>query len=106
MFIDNAYAQAGGGPFGGDMSFIILMVAMFAFMYFIVIRPQQKRAKEHKTMLEALQKGDEVVAAGVLGKVVKVSEGFVSLEIANNVVISVQKQAITQLMPKGTIKNA
>ena len=106
MFIDNAYAQAAGGPFGGDMSFIILMVAMFAFMYFIVIRPQQKRAKEHRTMLDGLQKGDEVVAAGLLGKVVKVSDAFVSLEIADNIVISVQKQAVTQLMPKGTIKGA
>lgn len=104
MFISNAYAQ-GTAVAGADYVQFLPIVVMFVLLYFMMIRPQMKRSKEHKTMLEGLQKGDEVVAAGLLGKVVKVSDGFVSMEIADNVVISVQKQAVTQLLPKGTIKN-
>lgn len=106
MFISNAYAQATAGLFGGDIMSLLPIIVMFVLLYFLMIRPQMKRAKESKTMLEGLQKGDEVVAAGLLGKIVKVSDGFVSLEIANNVVVVVQKPAVTQLMPKGTIKGA
>jgi preprotein translocase subunit YajC len=75
-------------------------------MYFIMIRPQMKKAKEHKAMLEALQKGDEVVAVGILGKVAKISDNYVSLDIAPNVTIQVQRGAVTQLLPKGTVKDA
>jgi preprotein translocase subunit YajC len=71
-----------------------------------MIRPQMKKAKEHKTMLDALQKGDEVIAVGLLGKVVRITENYVTLEIANNVQVAVQRQAITTLLPKGTIKDA
>ena len=85
---------------------LLPIIVMFVLLYFLMIRPQMKRAKEHKTMLGGLQKGDEVVAAGLLGKVVKVGDSFVSVEIADNVVIAVQKPSITQLMPKGTIKGA
>ncbi|HEX7466262.1 MAG TPA: preprotein translocase subunit YajC, partial [Usitatibacter sp.] len=75
-------------------------------MYFIMIRPQMKKAKEHKTMLEALQKGDEVVAVGILGKVARINDTYLSLEIAPNVTIQVQRGAVTQLLPKGTVKDA
>ena len=85
---------------------LLPIIIMFVLLYFLMIRPQMKRAKEHKAMLAGLQKGDEVVAAGLLGKVVKMGDGFVSVEIADNVVIAVQKPSITQLMPKGTIKSA
>lgn len=105
MLISNAYA-AGPAAAGQDLMGFLPLIVIFVLFYFMLIRPQMKRAKEQKNMLEALQKGDEVVTAGgELGKVVKVSEGFVGLEIADNVVVQVQKQAITALLPKGTIKN-
>jgi len=75
-------------------------------MYFILIRPQMKKSKEVKTMLDSLQKGDEVVAVGILGKIDRITDNYVSLEIAPNVTIQVQKQAITTLLPKGTVKDA
>jgi preprotein translocase subunit YajC len=105
VFISNAYAQ-GAAAAGGDMSFIIMMVAMFGIMYFLMIRPQMKRAKEHKAMIDALQSGDEVIVAGMLGKVSKVGDSFVAVEIADNTTIRVQKSAVAQLMPKGTYKAA
>jgi preprotein translocase subunit YajC len=70
-----------------------------------MIRPQMKKAKEHKTMLEALQKGDEVIAMGILGKISKITDSYVSLEVAPNTTIQVQKQAVTTLLPKGTLKD-
>ena len=107
MLISNAYAQAAAPAAGADSLMGLLpIVLMFVLLYFMMIRPQMKRAKEHKLMLEALQKGDEVVANGVLGKVTKVGDSYVSLEITDNVVIQVQKPAVTMLLPKGTIKNA
>ena len=105
MFITNAYAQATGSAPGGELMGLLPIVIMFVILYFLMIRPQMKKAKEHKAMLEGLQRGDEVVAAGILGKVTKVGDGFVNVEIANNVEVSVQKQAVAQLLPKGTIKN-
>lgn len=81
------------------------LVAMMVLFYFILIRPQSKRAKEHKAMVEALQKGDEVVTqGGILGRITQVSENFVTVEISRDVIIHVQKHAVTALMPKGTIK--
>jgi preprotein translocase subunit YajC len=82
------------------------LLVMFAVLYFLMIRPQMKRQKEVKSMLETLQKGDEVIASGILGKVTEVGDTFVSVEIAKNSVIQVQKQSIGTLLPKGTIKNA
>jgi len=82
------------------------IILMFVVLYFLMIRPQMKKAKEHKTMLDALQKGDEVIAVGLLGKVVRITENYVTLEIASNVQVAVQRQAITTLLPKGTIKDA
>jgi preprotein translocase subunit YajC len=106
--IGNAYAQAAGGaPQGGDTLMGMLpIILMFVILYFLMIRPQMKKAKEHKTMLEALQKGDEVVAVGILGRIEKISDNYVSLEIAPNTTIQVQRQAVTTLLPKGTIKDA
>jgi preprotein translocase subunit YajC len=107
VFISNAFANAAPAqdPTGGMMQFIPLIV-IFVLFYFMLIRPQMKRAKEQKNMLSALQKGDEIITAGgQLGKVVKVNENYISVEIAENVVVNVQKAAITTLLPKGTIKN-
>ncbi|HET9651884.1 MAG TPA: preprotein translocase subunit YajC [Usitatibacter sp.] len=105
--IGTAYAQAAGSAPGGDTLMGMLpILLMFVVLYFLMIRPQMKKAKEHKTMLEALQKGDEVVAMGLLGRIVKIGDSYVTLEVASNVNIAVQKQAITTLLPKGTIKDA
>ena len=104
--INPAYAQGAGTPPGGGMESIILIVLMFAVLYFLMIRPQMKRAKEHKTMVDALQKGDEVVTAGgLIGRITKVGDNYVSLEIASNVEIQVQRPAVQLVLPKGTIKN-
>jgi preprotein translocase subunit YajC len=105
--IGTAYAQAAGAAGGGDTLVGMLpILLMFVVLYFLMIRPQMKKAKEHRTMLEALQKGDEVVAMGIVGKIAKLGDSYVSLEIANNVTIAVQKSAITTLLPKGTLKDA
>ena len=105
--IGTAYAQAAGGAQGGDTLVGMLpIILMFVILYFLMIRPQMKKAKEHRTMLEALQKGDEVVAVGILGRIEKITDNYVSLEIAPNTTIQVQKQAVTTLLPKGTIKDA
>jgi preprotein translocase subunit YajC len=99
-----AYAQATGAQSGmSEMLFFPLILV--AIMYFLMIRPQMKRTKETKAMLDALQKGDEVVAAGMLGKVIKVGDAYIGLEIADNVVVQVQKQAVATVLPKGSIKN-
>jgi len=83
----------------------LFLVAMFVLMYFLLIRPQQKRAKDHKNLLKTLKKGDEVVTnGGVVGKVNSVDESFATLEIAEGVVVKVQKQGINQKMPKGSAK--
>ena len=106
MFIKDAWAQAAGGTQGGGMESIILIVVMFAVLYFMMIRPQMKRAKEHKTMIDALQKGDEVVTVGgILGRVTKLNENYVSLDIATNVEITVQRSSVQLVLPKGTLKS-
>ena len=105
MIISPAYAQA--APAGGDgLIGFLPIVLMFVLLYFLMIRPQMKRAKETKAMLEGLQKGDEVIAMGVLGKVTKVGDGYVSLEVADGVTIQMQKAAVTTLLPKGTLNDA
>ena len=106
--IGTAYAQAAGAsPQGGDTLMGMLpIILMFVILYFLMIRPQMKKAKEHRTMVEALQKGDEVVAVGILGRITKVTDNYVSLEVAPNTTIQVQKQAVNTLLPKGTIKDA
>src|SRR5688572_25355900 len=106
VLINEAWAQgAGVGP-GGGLESMLLIVLMFVLLYFLMIRPQMKRAKEHKAMVEALAKGDEVITAGgVLGKITAVSDAYVTVEIAANTEISVQKGAVQTLLPKGTMKS-
>ena len=106
LFISNAYAQnAAPAGDGGILQFLPLFVLIVVF-YFLILRPQQKRAKEQKSMIEALQKGDEVVAAGgLLGRVSKVDENYVSVEVSDGVIINVQKSAVQTVLPKGTIKS-
>ena len=107
MFISNAYAQAAGAPAGGMSSLtqMLPLVLMFVVLYFIMIRPQMKKQKEHKAMIDALGKGDEVVSAGgLLGRITKVDEQYVSVEISGNVVVQLQRSAVVQVLPKGTIK--
>jgi preprotein translocase subunit YajC len=106
LMITSAHAQAASASgFGGDAMAFLPMIAIFVVFYFLLIRPQQKRAKETKAMLEALQKGDEVVTAGgVVGRVTKLTDQYASIEVAPNTEMTVQRQAIAQLLPKGTIK--
>jgi preprotein translocase subunit YajC len=104
VFINEAWAQT-AAPGGADLMSMLPIILMFVVLYFVMIRPQMKRAKEHKSMVEAIQKGDEVIAAGgVLGKVTKVADNYVTLEIADKVEIRVQRPAVQLVLPKGTIK--
>ena len=107
MLSEAAWAQgAGAPPQGGGMSLIWLMLLMFGLMYFLILRPQAKRAKEHSSMVEGLSKGDEIVTSGgILGRIEKVDEQFVTLKIANNTAIRVQKHTVGAVMPKGTYKD-
>jgi len=105
MFITEAWAQAGGAQ-GGGIESMVLIVVMFGVLYFMMIRPQMKRAKEHKTMIEALQKGDEVISGGgVLGRVSKINEQYISVEIATGVEVQMQRSSVQLVLPKGTLKN-
>jgi preprotein translocase subunit YajC len=105
VLISTAHAQqaaAAADPMGGFMQ-LLPIILMFVVLYFLMIRPQMKRAKEHKALIEALAKGDEVVTGGgVAGRITRVSDNFISLEVADTVEIQVQKQAVTVLLPKGT----
>lgn len=104
MFISNAYAA--GATTGGDLMSFLPLIVIFVLFFFMIIRPQMKAAKAQREMIAALQKGDEVVTSGgIVGKVTKVTESFVSLEIAANTEITVQKQAVQSALPKGTIKS-
>jgi preprotein translocase subunit YajC len=106
MFITNAYADAAAAsPESGIMNFLPL-IALIAVFYFLILRPQSKRAKEQKAMISALQRGDEVATVGgEVGTVSKVYEQYVGVEIAENVEVKVQKSAIQSVLPKGTIKS-
>jgi preprotein translocase subunit YajC len=106
FLIANAYAQAAAPDGSGQQSFIVMMLGMAAIFYFMLIRPQQKRAKEHKELMASLKKGDEVITnGGFLGKLIEVGEHFVTLELAENVEVKLQRQAISVVLPKGTLKN-
>jgi preprotein translocase subunit YajC len=110
VFISNAYAQEAatsslGGMFGQFGQFLPIIV-MFVALYFLMIRPQMKRQKEQKAMIEAVTRGDEVITSGgMLGKVTKVSDVYVSIEVQDGTEVIIQKSAITMLLPKGTIKS-
>ena len=105
MIISPAYAQAAVGGDSGFLGFLPIIL-MFALLYFLMIRPQMKRAKEQKAMIESLQKGDEVVAAGgLVGRITKINDQYVTLEIAPNIEVVLQRSAVQVPLPKGTIKN-
>ena len=109
VFISEAFAQAAPAAASdsplGSLGGMIPFVLMFVVLYFLMIRPQMKRQKEAKAMIDALAKGDEVVTSGgMLGKISKLGESFLSVEVANGVEIQVQRSAIVQVMPKGTVK--
>ena len=106
MLISSAHAQttAASDPTGGFMQ-LLPIILMFVVLYFLMIRPQMKRAKEHKALIEALAKGDEVVTGGgIAGRITRVSDNFIALEVAEGIEIQVQKPAVTVLLPKGTLK--
>lgn len=110
MFISSAIAQtaptaAAGGDIQSSLMGMLPLVLMFVVLYFVMIRPQMKKAKEHKVMVESLAKGDEVATAGgILGKVTKLGDIFISIEVANGVEVQLQRSAVVQVLPKGSIK--
>lgn len=105
FLISDAYAQAAPAAQGNQYGFLIMMGLFFVIFYFMLIRPQSKRAKEHKAMLAALATGDEVLTAGgIVGKVTEAGDTFVDVEVANGVTLKIQRMQITALLPKGTLK--
>lgn len=106
MFISNAYAEGAAAAAGGGFMDFLPLIALVAVFYFLVLRPQQKRVKEQQVMMAALQRGDEIVTnGGMVGKVAKVLEQYVAVELTENLEIMVQKSAILSVLPKGTIKS-
>jgi len=107
FFITPAWAQAAGGSSASTWINILPLVLIFVVFYFLLIRPQTKRAKEHREMVAKLSAGDEVVTnGGILGRISEIDESFVTLEVAPKVTIRVQRFQVTQMMPKGTFKGA
>jgi preprotein translocase subunit YajC len=105
VFISSAYAQTATGGAESSLMSLLPLVLMFVVLYFIMIRPQMKKQKEHKAMIEAIAKGDEVViAGGVLGKVAKLGDSFLHVEVASGVELQVQRGSVLQVLPKGTYK--
>jgi preprotein translocase subunit YajC len=111
VFISSAFAQTApaAAPAGGDIQSSLMsmlpIVLMCVVLYFIMIRPQMKKQKEHRAMVEALAKGDEVVTAGgILGRVSSLGENFIGVELASGVEVQLQRQAVVQVLPKGTMK--
>ena len=111
MFISSAFAQtapaaaAAGGDMQSSLMNMLPLVLMFVVLYFVMIRPQMRKQKEHRTMIEALAKGDEIVTSGgLLGKVTKMGDSYLSLEVTNGVELQVQRSAVVQVLPKGSIK--
>lgn len=113
MFISSAFAQtapaaaAGGGDMLSSLTGMLPLVLMFVVLYFVMIRPQMRKQKEHRAMIEALAKGDEVATAGgLLGKVSRLGEGYLTLEIAPGTEVQIQRSAVVQVLPKGAIASA
>ena len=111
MFISSAFAQtapaaaSAGGDLQSSLMSMLPLLLMFVVLYFVMIRPQMKKQKEHKTMIDALAKGDEIVTAGgFLGKVSKLGDGYLNVEIANGVEVQMQRSAVIQVLPKGSMK--
>ena len=104
FFINDAMAQDAGGQ-AGTLELILPLLLMFGIFYFLLIRPQQKKAKEHKNLVGSLKKGDEIITTGgILAKITDVDESFLTCKIAENVEIKVQSHAVSTVLPKGTIK--
>lgn len=110
MFISSAFAQtapaaaAGGSDITSSLTSMLPLVLMFVVLYFVMIRPQMRKQKEHRSMIDALAKGDEVATAGgLLGKVVSLGDGYLTLEISSNMEVHMQRSAVVQVLPKGTI---
>jgi len=105
VFISSAYAQAAGGDTQSTLLSMLPLVLMFVVLYFVMIRPQMKRQKEHKAMIDALAKGDEVATVGgLLGKISRIGDTTLGLELATGVEVHLQRSAVVQVLPKGTIK--
>ena len=109
MFISSAFAQTAPSVAGGDMQSTLMnmlpILVMFGVLYLVMIRPQMKKQKEHKAMIESIVKGDEVVTAGgLLGRVSKLGDAFISVELATGVEVQMQRSAVVQVLPKGTMK--
>ncbi len=110
MFISSAYAQtapaaAGGSDMQSSMMSLLPLVLMFVVLYFVMIRPQMKRQKEHRSMIEALAKGDEVATAGgLVGRVTKLGDNYLTVELAPGVEVQLQRSAVVQVLPKGALK--
>ena len=111
MFISSAFAQtapaaaAAGGDMQSTLMSMLPLLLMFAVLYFVMIRPQMKKQKEHRAMIDALAKGDEIVTAGgLLGKVSKIGDAYIGVELASGVEVQMQRQAVVQVLPKGTLK--
>jgi preprotein translocase subunit YajC len=110
VFISSAFAQtapaaAGGGDMMSTLTSMLPLLLMFVVLYFVMIRPQMKKQKEHRAMIDALAKGDEVVTAGgLLGRVTKLGDGYIGLELATGVEVQMQRGSVVQVLPKGTMK--
>ena len=111
MFISSAFAQtapaaaAAGGDMQSTLMSMLPLLLMFAVLYFVMIRPQMKKQKEHRSMIDALAKGDEIVTAGgLLGKVSKIGDAYIGVELASGVEVQMQRQAVVQVLPKGSLK--
>ncbi len=106
MFISNAYAQAAAPAASASFADFLPLIALIAVFYFLILRPQMTRSKAQKIMLAALQKGDEIVTiGGELGRVTKVGENYLSVEIADDITVTIQRSAVQTVLPKGTIKS-
>ncbi|MCG5515376.1 MULTISPECIES: preprotein translocase subunit YajC [Ectothiorhodospira] len=106
FLISDAYAQQGQPAGGGFIEFLIMIVIFFAIMYFLIIRPQSKRAKEHKAMVDGLNKGDEIVTqGGLVGKVTHVTDNFIKVEVSEGNTVNIQRQSVATVLPKGTMKD-
>jgi preprotein translocase subunit YajC len=103
--ISVAHAQTAQASGGDTLIGLLPILLMFALLYFLMIRPQMKKAKEQKSMIDGLQKGDEVIAMGIIGRITKVGDNYIGLEVGDGKVLHVQKQAITTLLPKGTFND-
>lgn len=106
FLISDAMAENGAGPLGGGIEIFIMIGIFFAIMYFMIIRPQQKRSKNHQKLISSLSKGDEIVTTGgMMGKIQNIGDNSVTLEISEGVAVKLQKSSISSVLPKGTLRN-